>query len=161
MDTNNIKKLIDNYFEGNTSLEEEEILRDYFRQKNTAIELDSYKPIFRFFAEERSVEKKILEIDSLPEVHPKISENKRVKMLSWISIASVACILIFLGLNFFVHTQKRLPETSIAYIDGKKYTDIELIQSQTLTSLENLTEAEGDIFSSQLEVLESFSNLSE
>lgn len=46
MELDNIKRLLDAYFEGNTSLREEEILFEYFNKKPVAEELLPYKAIF-------------------------------------------------------------------------------------------------------------------
>jgi hypothetical protein len=58
--------------------------------------------------------------------------------------------------EYIFNTQRTLPETSQAYIDGKKYTDIELIQLETLKALENLSESNDAAISSQIEALDLF-----
>lgn len=49
MKSTDIKSLLSKYFEGNTSLEEEEILKIYFSGENIAEEFQSYKGHFQFF----------------------------------------------------------------------------------------------------------------
>jgi hypothetical protein len=44
------------------------------------------------------------------------------------------------------------------YIDGKKYTDIELIQLETIKALDNFSEDNDDVYSSQVEALDLFFN---
>lgn len=46
MELNNIERLLEAYFEGTTSLEEEAVLRDYFNNDRVAVHLLQYKPIF-------------------------------------------------------------------------------------------------------------------
>lgn len=46
MESVKIDKLLDAYFEGNTSLSEEKMLRDYFNTEKVADHLVQYKPIF-------------------------------------------------------------------------------------------------------------------
>lgn len=46
MGLNNIEKLLDAYFEGRTSLGEEDLLMDYFCNHQVPIHLLQYKPIF-------------------------------------------------------------------------------------------------------------------
>jgi hypothetical protein len=46
MESTKIEALLDAYFEGNTNLEEEKVLRDYFNNKTVASHLVQYKPIF-------------------------------------------------------------------------------------------------------------------
>ena len=131
-----IENLIEKYFEGLTSLKEEQFLRDYFQQENLPVEWEIYRPVFQFFTSEREQK-----------------QPKRIPLFRWISIAAAACLLMFFGLQFF-KTSHNFPETSIAYIDGKKYTDLERIHMEALQSLENLSEGNADIYSSQVEALE-------
>lgn len=53
MDYNYINQLLDCYWQGETSLEEEEILRTFFSQDNIPAELRLYKPLFAYQAQER------------------------------------------------------------------------------------------------------------
>ncbi|MBT0608130.1 hypothetical protein [Aequorivita echinoideorum] len=46
MESNKIENLLNAYFEGNTSLSEEKILKDYFNNHRVAEHLLQYKPIF-------------------------------------------------------------------------------------------------------------------
>ncbi|MDR0507742.1 MAG: hypothetical protein LBH32_13135 [Dysgonamonadaceae bacterium] len=141
MKNSDIKILIDKYFEGLTSLKEEQKLRDYFRRKNVSPELGMYVPMFQYFASERKAMEK-----------PAIKVKKVLLRRS--SFAAAACLLLLIGLRLFFNNSGKFSEISQAYIDGKKYTDIELIQAETLKSLENLSEGSDDAYSSQIEALE-------
>ena len=50
MNNTAIKYLIEQYFEGETSLQEEQQLRTYFQQGEVAEELKEYQPLFQYFA---------------------------------------------------------------------------------------------------------------
>ena len=50
MNNTAIKYLIEQYFEGETSLQEEQQLRTYFQQEEVAEELKEYQPLFQYFA---------------------------------------------------------------------------------------------------------------
>lgn len=50
-----IKSLLEKYFEGNTSLEEEKQLHQYFLQAKIAEELLPYKPLFDFFGQQAAL----------------------------------------------------------------------------------------------------------
>lgn len=80
-----------------------------------------------------------------------LSRARKKVRNTFIKIAA-ACLLLFIGLKLFLPAG----ETSQAYIDGKKYTDIKLIRTATLNSLENLSEGSEDAYSSQTEALEIF-----
>jgi hypothetical protein len=134
--------LIEKYFEGLTTLEEERIIREYFQGQNIPEELKVYQPMFQFFALERGkggTEKE--------------EKRKTTGNIRWFSIAAAACLLLFFGLKFTFNIHKSLPETSWAYIDGEKQTDIELIQLEALKALENISESNETILSSQIEAL--------
>ncbi len=144
----NIKLLVNRYFEGLTSLEEEQFLCNYFQGEEIDEEFEALKPLFRFFIEERKSTEKGSK-----------GEKRKIEWIQWISVA--ACLVLIVGLGLFFNSQRNVKITSQAYIDGEKYTDIELIQSQVLNSLINLSEGEEDVFSSQIEILDSFSDFFE
>jgi hypothetical protein len=50
MALNNIEQLLDKYFEGETSIAEEEVLKDYFNSENVAPHLEIHKPLFSYFS---------------------------------------------------------------------------------------------------------------
>ena len=56
MNTREIEQLIAKFEEGETSLAEEQQLREFFRRGNIPVELVVYKPLFVFFEEEQKVE---------------------------------------------------------------------------------------------------------
>jgi len=51
---NNIEQLIDKYFRGETTLEEEAQLRRYFQRPDIAPELETYRPLFGLLEQERN-----------------------------------------------------------------------------------------------------------
>ncbi|HFB99837.1 MAG TPA: pyruvate ferredoxin oxidoreductase, partial [Phaeodactylibacter sp.] len=55
MDYKNISQLLEKYWEGETSLQEENTLKQYFNQENVAQELQEYQPLFQFFKEEQDL----------------------------------------------------------------------------------------------------------
>jgi hypothetical protein len=144
-DSKHIVNLIDKYFEGLTTLQEEQTLRDYFQQDNIPEELKSYQPMFQYFAEARTPAR-ILPVET------RRATSLQRKM--WFAIA--ASVLLLLGLRFALSTYKTLPETSLAYIDGKKMTDIALIQKEALRALENLSEENEEVYASQIDALDFF-----
>jgi hypothetical protein len=143
-----VESLIEKYFAGLTTLEEEQTLRDYFQTENIPDKWEIYRPLFQFFSAEReSVTKKTI---------PLYTEKKRWKNLHRFSIAAAASLLLLFGMKQILNTHRTLPETSQAYIDGKKYTNIELIQLEALKALENLSAGNEDVYSSQIEALDFF-----
>lgn len=143
----NIRQLLEKYFEGQTSLDEECLLRKYFMQDDIPESLQIYKPMFAFFNEERGEEE--------------LPKKNRSSVRMWLRIAGMsaaASIVLFFSVRFFSHKDVDIHSESIVYIDGKKYTDIKTIRSQTLNTLEIFSSTDDDVISSQIEMLESFND---
>ena len=85
---NYIEKLMEKYFEANTTLAEEEELRNYFAQGNVAKHLEKYTPLFNFYSnakEERFTKQVPL-------------TSKRRPIYGWISAA--AAVVLAFGIYF-------------------------------------------------------------
>ncbi len=88
-----IKQLLDAYFEGATSLEEERILQDYFNNRKVAEEFIQHQPIFaglKAAKEERSSK-----VFTLP-----ASKQKTLKTW-WYSVAAIAVVAFGVGSFYF------------------------------------------------------------
>lgn len=140
-----IDKILDRYFKGETSLQEEQILRDYFNQSDIKEGHKSYAPMFNFFSQEQKGLTK--------EIRNEKSKNKYLSV--WISIA--ASIALLVGAYFaFSSPLKGNGNQSIVYIDGEKSTDINIINSEALISIENISDMNEDILDAQIDILDSF-----
>jgi len=137
-----IDRLLEKYFDGETSLEEEKLLRNYFRQSNIDERHKIYSPMFSFFSEERQeavVEKK----------------TKKIPAYAWIGIA--ASIILLVGVRTFYYTPLENTNTkSLVYINGKKVTDMKTINTEALNSIENISDMNEDVLNSQIDLLDSF-----
>ncbi|MDR0699367.1 MAG: hypothetical protein LBG28_09175 [Tannerella sp.] len=139
-----IEALVEAYFNGLTSMKEEQFLRDYFRKDDLPEELKAYQPIFRYIAAERE---KMHRRTFLPPLRRNIRK--------WSIAAAVLLLCLALPLSIRHIRQTTSPEISRVYINGKKHTNTGLIRSETLKSLEHLAECNKSLFSSQVEALES------
>ena len=54
MDYNNIKQILEKYWEGETSLQEENLLHEYFNSDDVVEELKDVQPMFQYFKEEQT-----------------------------------------------------------------------------------------------------------
>ncbi|MDR3339237.1 MAG: hypothetical protein LBT25_03915 [Candidatus Symbiothrix sp.] len=144
-----IGELIEKYFEGLTTLAEEQLLRDYFRKEAIPENRKQYQPIFQYFAMERAN----AQAETVQPLHTGKSWKRNIRRFS---VAAAACLLLFFGLKLTFNRHRTLPGTSWAYVDGKKYTDINLIRMETLKALENLSEENEEVYSSQIEALDFF-----
>ena len=114
MDTNNIKDLLEKFYQGETSLEEEKALADFLLQENTPDEFLSDKRLFRALHEtavdiplesSRDIESLI---DSFKEEN---SSDKKIKTLhiKYWAIGVAASLALILGVRQFQKSQQADP----------------------------------------------------
>ena len=91
MESHNIETLLDKYFDGETSLNEERQLQDYFSSPSVAQHLEHYRPMFGYFAKEREQR-----FDGTLPLQP----GKR-NVVRWLSVA--ASVVVLLGVGMFAY----------------------------------------------------------
>ena len=92
---NNIEKLLEKYENGETSLKEEQHLKNYFSQEVVAPHLEVYKPMFAYFFESKQ--------EQFIKAIPLDLKSKRVKRsfnYKWIAVAAV----VVLSLSVYYNT---------------------------------------------------------
>ena len=145
----NINSILEKYFEGKTSLKEEELLRKYFRQDDIPENLKQYKPLFNFFFEERENKK----------AENKRYGNKSRKQIVFFKIcAGIAAGLLLLFSIRPLFPDQIIPTSSTVYIDGIRYTELDIVNSEALNALENISGINGDLINSQIDILNSFND---
>lgn len=90
MELNKIEILLEKYFQGETSIAEENELRNYFSSQDVAQHLEQYKPMFGYF--------------SLPKeqmLKQEISLQSKKHYVAWLSIAASVVVLLGIGTYFF------------------------------------------------------------
>jgi hypothetical protein len=126
MDYNIILTLLNKYFEGNTSLAEEQMLHKYFLQtENIASELLYAKEMFLHFSNEKNIQ-------YIKPITIKVSNTHNKQLIRIISLA--ASIAILIGVLFFVN-RKPTEETVYAYINGAPITNMDSALIQTKKAL--------------------------
>lgn len=118
MELQKIEQLLDAYFEGKTSLTEEKILKEYFKQGKVAPHLEVYSDMFAYF-ETSKQETSDVKIDLKSEKKPGFTHRMR----NWYSIA--ALVVVALGVTFFLQqnntiTQQEEQEALMAYEQTKE-----------------------------------------
>ena len=93
---NNIEKLLEKYENGESTLKEEQQLKNYFSQETVAPHLEMYKPMFAYF--------KVNQEEQFTKAVP--LKTKRIFNYKWISVAAVAVLMI--GFYFKSNTQDDL-----------------------------------------------------
>ncbi len=123
MESVKIEKLLDAYFEGNTSLAEEKVLREYFSSNHVAEHLQQYKPIFlglKTAKQERSAKEIIL------------PENKsKSKRTFWYSVAAMLVVAFGIG-SFYFSQPKYSPEEKEALAAFEKSKNAMMLLSENL-----------------------------
>ena len=91
----NIDNILEKYFEGISSVEDEKALKKYFQSGNIQSQHEMYKPLFATFDEEK-------QITAPAFVTPLERDNKKpfLSRKLWISIASTAAVIL-LVINLF------------------------------------------------------------
>lgn len=102
MESGNIEKLLEKYFEAETTLAEEKELRHYFQEAEVAMNLREYAPLFLTFSVSKKEELKT-------EIKVTQAQNFSSK---WMRIA--ASIAIIIGL-YFGNSYRRQKQAEYAY----------------------------------------------
>lgn len=118
-----IKQLLDRYFEGKSSLEEEQQLQRYFTEGPVAAELLVYQPIFQVLQAEKEVKLPLeFESDFMKLIETPAQQTTlrfiRQPIRLWISRAA-AIIILVLGLAWVLQPAHENTET--ASIDWSQY----------------------------------------
>ncbi|MDR2039370.1 MAG: hypothetical protein LBQ60_15720 [Bacteroidales bacterium] len=116
MNEQEIQKLLRQYFDGKTSLEEENQLNRFFAREDVPESLKKYQPLFAFFSEERAID--------YPE-----QKSRKIKM-PWMIITGIAASLAILFLVSFPRPQHN---EYIYYVDGERVYD----EAAAIESAEN------------------------
>lgn len=137
-----MKALIEKYFEGETSLEEEARLREYFSNgEEVADDLREFQPLFQHFYEERE----LVLSDGFDEAlfqKMEAPQAKIVRMSTWprqlLRIAAVGAVLV-VAMLFFQKSNNTQAQT--ASIDWSKYEikDEKVAYEETVKALKFLS----------------------
>jgi hypothetical protein len=86
MEFNKMEALLEKYFEGETSIAEENELKNYFSSSNVAPHFEQYKPLFGYFTEAKK--------ENFEKEVPLISKKQKV---AWLSMAASIAVLVGVG----------------------------------------------------------------
>lgn len=158
-----IQDLLDKYMAGETSNEEEALLRDYFDTHGDDIPEDwkAYKALFSFVGFERlqlgegtndSEEKTKLEAVAFnsEEEKPSVPKNKHKSlfMIATLSVAASAAIILLITSIVKIGSSSWSGNQSECYavIDGKVYTDQQTVHAEALDALADMASDQDDAF---------------
>jgi hypothetical protein len=94
MELDKIENILEKYFQGETTIAEENQLKEYFSSSNVAQHLEQYKPMFGYFSQ-------VKQQKSTQEIPLPMSRDKK-RNVAWLSIAASIVVLLGIGTYFFV-----------------------------------------------------------
>ncbi len=120
MELDKIETLIAKYFEGETTIAEENSIREYFASSNLAPHLLQYKPVFGYYAEAKK------------EKAPNREFSAPVRSFRWMSVVASAAILLGIGTFAYFNTEQYNESLG-------SFTDPEIAFQQTQQALNLLS----------------------
>ncbi|SCY09228.1 hypothetical protein SAMN05192588_1102 [Nonlabens sp. Hel1_33_55] len=100
-----MNKLLEKYWEGDTSLQEEQELRDYFNSDQVAPEHLVYKGLFHSYEMESSIE--VDGFDAFAKVKSQQHHNKRFNRRTWTGIAVAASVSLMVAVGSGIYDNSR------------------------------------------------------
>lgn len=123
MELDKIETLIEKYFQGETSIAEENELKKYFSSSDVAQHLKQYQPIFGYFSQAK-----------LHRFTPEIPLQSKKRNVAWTSIAASVVVLLGIGTFTYLNDNK-----AIANQDLGTYKSPELALQETQKALAMLS----------------------
>ena len=111
-----LNKLLDLYFAGETTIEQEQELKKYFASGNIADEHKIYQQLFETFVSEKQ--------EKYPENLPKIKPQPYYKKPFFVSIVSAVAVAASVLMFFGIFSE--MPSEDFIVIKGKRIDDKEL-----------------------------------
>lgn len=135
MKDKDIEELLNNYFEGETTCEEERRLRRFFTEDNVPEHLLMYRPIFAFMKADN-------DLHHLSSVKVK----RPIRKIITYGLGGIAAgLLLLLGISGIYRHQSATPDNYVI-IDGKMYTDSELVREQAVEAFREVCLTDEDVF---------------
>ena len=135
----NIEELLNKYFEGETSCDEERELRRFFTQGIVPEHLEMYRPLFAFLEAEKQQVQATVEAAT-----PKRKTPLRRRILYGLSGMAAGLVLLLSVAGTIRHFNPQ-PENYVI-IDGKQYTDAKLVQEQALAAFQEVSFSQEEVF---------------
>lgn len=140
-----IEKLLEKYFEGTTSCEEERLLRQFFSGPDVPPGLESYRPLFVCLEKEIQQQKANRQQEdekaeqqntaSRPTAIPVIPISRR-RMYYWYAASAVALVILCVtGIHYRLqYSEER--SGNYVIINGERYNDPKLVQAKAIEALQ-------------------------
>lgn len=120
-----IKILLDKYYNGETTLEEEAALRDYFRRDDIPAQFQRYIPQFRYMDKVTTSEITADDLlNLLPDDESNLFPKHHVNVIGWVVRIAASLLLIFSGFAAGIWYQHSRVSRGINEITSKSRNDI-------------------------------------
>lgn len=144
-----IYNLIDSYFSGETSAEEEKQLREFFTHEQVPNNLQDLKAIFAYFEDEKLAREVLNEIKE-EEKHSAKTHNKSLRSIVLLASSVAAAIIAFIAINTNVFNSNNTHSENYVWVNGEQITDTKLVMQYAQKSFTNV-QTENDIVEQQLQ----------
>ncbi len=124
-----IEELLNKYFEGETSCQEEQVLREYFTSGQVDDQLKVYIPLFSYFEEE-------IRKESSPTLTQPVHRQKRTWQVA--GIAASLLILVVASIGQWVSKEDPCLCGNYVVVNGRCYTDPHKIREYVWKSLQDV-----------------------
>jgi hypothetical protein len=138
-----IRTLTDRFFDGKTSLEEEQELYDYYRREQALpADLAQLRQLFLDFAAVHFSDAQAVNVVA----------NKPRRWLRW-AVAACAALLIAAGTAVWLNNGRQGEEECVAYIYGKRTTDRDVVLGEMQKTMATVTDDGSDEVEEQLKMM--------
>lgn len=138
--------LLDKYFAGETTSDEEKTIRRYFAENELSDEMREIAPIFTFLEDEAAA------LAVLDEVRVEITtpaKRKSMRAVLWTIAAVAASLFIGIILVNIIERNNSALSGNYAWVNGKRITDMETVKKYAELSFEKV-KTEENILEEQL-----------
>lgn len=130
-----IENLLEKYFNGETTCDEERELRRFFTQPDVPEHLQAYRPLFAYIG--RKAE------EARQTVSPVQAVRRPSRFTVYLTRGIAACLLLGAGIAGWI--SYTTPPECYVIIDGKRYTDRQLIREKTMEALQSASFTDEDL----------------
>ena len=134
-----IRTLTDRFFDGDTTLEEERELYDFYSQDNLPEDLQSYRELFADLA--------ALDATSRASGRTVVTRNH---LRRWLSVAAVIVVLLVGGAVVYHHQGE---DDCVAYIYGERVTDRSVVLGEMEKTMTAIANDGSDVMDAQLKAM--------
>ena len=138
-----IRTLTDRFFDGKTTLEEEQELYDYYRREQALpADLAQLRQLFLDFAAVQFSDEQAVNADV----------NKPRRWLSW-AVAACAALLIAAGAAVWLNSGQQGDDECVAYIYGERTTDRDVVLGEMQKTMAAVADDGSDEVEEQLKMM--------